>query len=632
MSGEFQVGPWLVQPALCRLSRDGRSTRIRAKLMDLLVYLAEHPNQVVSKHDLLNQVWQTEAVSESALTRSITELRQALEDSVHDPQIIETISKRGYRLIAPVSSMCSEALPRKPNAVEQSATQRVPFRSRRIRWWVAGAAILFIAVGMLTVVRTKAAAERKAPTRRPWFEHAATRSPRALRSYILAASLMPERSEEAKPHLLDALREDPEFASAHILLAYALSNTLAQPSAYVPHAEMALRFSANSSPAERHFIVASVLCMRADQEPDVLGRRKNLRESISEYEAAIALQPDNVWAIENVAGVYAELGRRNESARAFLRLAELQPASFTVQVQAASRVLESSGAAAARPQFARAFRLLESGAGRDADPGSRQFVELFPAHEAWLNRRGLEAAALTDDAVARQQDRYDDRCWFRLGEFRLALGQLHQAEEAFGRVKIPDLRSLGFATLAIAREDHESAVSHLEAYGQHWDLSAVSLAVRAEDLSLASRLLRNLADVPSMHLKWANEEIREAEGDEKVVQAALVTGAPWADVMAGVRTFMYSVTLARAGARLGYVEHAIRVLSLSDRLRDATLTGSGHSGYFCLRNQLLLADLYSARGQDAEARAIYRALRGALAAADADLPLRSALKTAARRD
>jgi tetratricopeptide (TPR) repeat protein len=58
---------------------------------------------VVSKDALLNEVWGTEAVSESALTRTVTELRHALGDSAECPQILETIPKRGYRLIAPVS-------------------------------------------------------------------------------------------------------------------------------------------------------------------------------------------------------------------------------------------------------------------------------------------------------------------------------------------------------------------------------------------------------------------------------------------------------------------------------------------------------------------------------------------------
>lgn len=101
--GDFRLGGWLVQPAQCRLSKDGRTVKVRAKVMDLLVYLASRHGQVVSKDDLLNDVWRSLVVSESALTRTITELRHALDDDAEHPQLLETIPKRGYRLIGNVA-------------------------------------------------------------------------------------------------------------------------------------------------------------------------------------------------------------------------------------------------------------------------------------------------------------------------------------------------------------------------------------------------------------------------------------------------------------------------------------------------------------------------------------------------
>ena len=116
MSGRLQrdffVGEWCVRPAECRLSRDGRTVAVRPRVMELLVYLARSPGQVISKDTLLNEVWGTDAVSESALTRTVTELRQALADSAESPRILETIPKRGYRLIAAVVPIESETSPR----------------------------------------------------------------------------------------------------------------------------------------------------------------------------------------------------------------------------------------------------------------------------------------------------------------------------------------------------------------------------------------------------------------------------------------------------------------------------------------------------------------------------------------
>jgi TolB-like protein/DNA-binding winged helix-turn-helix (wHTH) protein/Tfp pilus assembly protein PilF len=104
MAQAFRIGDWQVEPLLGRVSKEGRMVHLRAKVMDVLVFLVERAGQVVSKDELLNGVWGTEFVSESALTRVVTELRQAFGDDVERPWLIETIPKRGYRLIAPVSA------------------------------------------------------------------------------------------------------------------------------------------------------------------------------------------------------------------------------------------------------------------------------------------------------------------------------------------------------------------------------------------------------------------------------------------------------------------------------------------------------------------------------------------------
>ena len=57
MQDDFRLGDWLVQPALCRLSKDGKTVQVRAKVMDLLAYLAERPGEVIPKDRLLDGVW-----------------------------------------------------------------------------------------------------------------------------------------------------------------------------------------------------------------------------------------------------------------------------------------------------------------------------------------------------------------------------------------------------------------------------------------------------------------------------------------------------------------------------------------------------------------------------------------------
>ena len=101
----MQVGQWHVQPALNRIS-DGRDVRhLEPQVVDLLVFLASSDGRVVSKDEIIDAVWEGRFIAEATLTRSIADLRRALGDNTQTPQYIETIPKRGYRFVAPVSGL-----------------------------------------------------------------------------------------------------------------------------------------------------------------------------------------------------------------------------------------------------------------------------------------------------------------------------------------------------------------------------------------------------------------------------------------------------------------------------------------------------------------------------------------------
>ncbi len=101
-AADFHIDGWLVQPMLNRLSKDGATCAVRPQLMDLLVCLASRPGVVFGRDELVAQVWDGRYVGSTAVTRCISELRTTLGDDPQQPHIIETISKRGYRLIVPV--------------------------------------------------------------------------------------------------------------------------------------------------------------------------------------------------------------------------------------------------------------------------------------------------------------------------------------------------------------------------------------------------------------------------------------------------------------------------------------------------------------------------------------------------
>ena len=98
----FLVGHWRVHPSLNRLSRNGEDVRVEPKVMQVLECLAEKPGEVVSRDELVARVWPDVFVSDDVLHRAIRELRRVFGDDTANPTYIETIRKRGYRLIAPV--------------------------------------------------------------------------------------------------------------------------------------------------------------------------------------------------------------------------------------------------------------------------------------------------------------------------------------------------------------------------------------------------------------------------------------------------------------------------------------------------------------------------------------------------
>lgn len=108
----FNLGDWTVQPAACSIGRAGNERHLRPMLMDMLVLLAEHAGEVVSKDEIVARVRDNRLVSESALSRDVAVLRRLLGDDARHPRYIETISKRGFRLVARVAAVEPRSPPR----------------------------------------------------------------------------------------------------------------------------------------------------------------------------------------------------------------------------------------------------------------------------------------------------------------------------------------------------------------------------------------------------------------------------------------------------------------------------------------------------------------------------------------
>jgi DNA-binding winged helix-turn-helix (wHTH) protein len=99
----WTVGPWRVDAGTGELQRGTELERVEPKVAEVLVFLARRAGQVVSRDELLGAVWPGVVVGDDALTQAIIKLRKALGDDARRPAYIETLAKRGYRLIAPVA-------------------------------------------------------------------------------------------------------------------------------------------------------------------------------------------------------------------------------------------------------------------------------------------------------------------------------------------------------------------------------------------------------------------------------------------------------------------------------------------------------------------------------------------------
>ena len=116
----FRLGEWVVEPTLDRITLDGREVRLRPRAMDVLTVLALAAGKLVSKRELIDDVWRTEYVGDHALTQVVAELRAALGDDARNPSFIENIPRRGYRLVATVTPLADSSV------ASRGAT--VPFR------------------------------------------------------------------------------------------------------------------------------------------------------------------------------------------------------------------------------------------------------------------------------------------------------------------------------------------------------------------------------------------------------------------------------------------------------------------------------------------------------------------------
>jgi len=107
------INDWHVCDAENKLRIGNRELLLQPLCMSLLVFMAKHPGRIIDRHEIIQQVWQGRVVSEDALNNCIRKIRCALGDDAKNPKLIETINRKGYRLIATVKDNSENTLPPK---------------------------------------------------------------------------------------------------------------------------------------------------------------------------------------------------------------------------------------------------------------------------------------------------------------------------------------------------------------------------------------------------------------------------------------------------------------------------------------------------------------------------------------
>lgn len=158
---------WDVTVDLRRMSvsRAGQPVSLEPKTFDVLRYLIEHRDRLVTKEELLDAAWKDTFVTPNVLTRAIAQLRKALGDDAFEARYIETVAKRGYRFIAPLEIQPGDTAPI-PTTI--SAAVSPTHRSASIGVVVLVLVSLLGAVGLaLFVFRDRAPAEPPATSAAP---------------------------------------------------------------------------------------------------------------------------------------------------------------------------------------------------------------------------------------------------------------------------------------------------------------------------------------------------------------------------------------------------------------------------------------------------------------------------------
>lgn len=297
------IGDWRVDPDTNRLTGPAGEVELEPRVMDLLMLFARQPGTVISKPDMAAALWGDVHVNDDALTRSIFKLRKALGDDARNTRYIETVPKRGYRLVADVSE-----------AGDASAAGRgVPKAGLTV---VAALVLIAVILGGWWLSRSTDVPDPAGP-----------QAGRLERADDFYNQFTRTNNEAALQLYQDVLKDDPESAAALAGLANALTQRLIRyeglegnegPRTTLTQALESGWLETETARAGLQRAVA--LARRAtDNDPSLprawralglaLAASRDFEAALSAYERALVIDPDDWGTMINLSELYRLIGQ-----------------------------------------------------------------------------------------------------------------------------------------------------------------------------------------------------------------------------------------------------------------------------------------------------------------------------------
>ena len=448
--------------------------------------------------------------------------------------------------------------------------------------------------------------------------HVTTSSMSALRLYSQAYGYLNDDQPIVARELLDlAVREDPKFASAHALQAWALKRQGANIETYVQIAKEAMVLSTQVTPSERYFIEGSYRHVSGD-----------LINADASYRALLEIEPDHLLGAKAMLELCLDTKPSGNCVDEKVRLAKIQPDDFEFNLQAAWSLAAQAGNVGLATDYADKALEIWRKADQNFPPGSVARALVFPVFSAWSAgdiEGALQKSQQLNEVLPTLPVDARNILIEHLVYFSTVLGRLNEAENLLERLSDPKRRHELRARFLFASGDKGELKNYLTANSAFSEqVSALLMAIsglQEEAMELHNGLRdRGMSDsrgaVIRARIAFDNGVIDAAESE---LQGAV------ADLTPDDQAFYFvgHDLLAAVLKTNGKLSEAIHVLERTTATRDDA--AFNNSGLYWLMCQRQLARLYRDADREHDATLIENELRELLLLADNDFPLLSSL-------